>query len=372
MSGAPKVVSLTPAVFHLSDRVNEVSKTYGAHPIVPRGPRLAPLVLGARRGIVLALDAPSFEPILLTGTGSTAMAAVLASCLHPKERLLVIRNGAYGDRLIEYATRLGQPTVDMSLRYGERPSLDAIDSILEKNEADAIAVVYGGTSTCTLNPVAEIGALAKKHDKKLFVDGVSSLFVEPMDLEGWGIHAVMGSCNKGLHSHPNLTMALVRKDLLVEMENIPQRAPSLELLKIQKAQAVGSHPYTIDPMSLLQVDAALAHLASQGGVRGRNEIYLARCTILREGYERLGLSIARFDGMPLASIGTALHIPKGTTYDDLALRLSSDPVRDHVFEIYAAQGKLSSELFRIFHMGDYALEVYSIFLEALERALPAA
>jgi 2-aminoethylphosphonate-pyruvate transaminase len=92
---------------------------------------------------------------------------------------------------------------------------------------------------------------------------------------------------------------------------------------------------------------------------------------LREGYERLGLSIARFDGMPLASIGTALHIPKGTTYDDLALRLSSDPVRDHVFEIYAAQGKLSSELFRIFHMGDYAIEVYSIFLEALERALPA-
>lgn len=370
MSDAPKVVSLTPAVFHLSDPVNEVARTYGAHPIVPRGPRLAPLIHGVRRGIVEALEAPSFEAVLLTGTGSTAMGAVLASCLHPKERLLVVRNGAYGDRLHEYATRLGQPTVDLCLPYGERPDLEAIEAMAARAEIDAIAVVYGGTSTCTLNPLAEIGAIAKKYGKKLLVDGVSALFVEPMDLEGWGISAVMGSCNKGLHSHPNLTMALVRKDLLVEMETIPQRAPSLELAKIQKAQAAGSHPYTIDPMSLLMVDAALAHLASQGGVRGRNAIYRERCELLRPGYERLGLRVARWKDMPLGSIGTALHIPSGTTYDELAARLSTEVVRGHVFEIYAAQGKLSSELFRIFHMGDYPLEVYAIFLEALERVLP--
>ena len=31
-----KVVSLTPAVFHLPEAVNEVSRTYGVNPIVPR------------------------------------------------------------------------------------------------------------------------------------------------------------------------------------------------------------------------------------------------------------------------------------------------------------------------------------------------
>ena len=34
---APRVVSLTPAVFHLSEAVNYVSRTYGEAPIVPRG-----------------------------------------------------------------------------------------------------------------------------------------------------------------------------------------------------------------------------------------------------------------------------------------------------------------------------------------------
>jgi 2-aminoethylphosphonate-pyruvate transaminase len=230
-------------------------------------------------------------------------------------------------------------------------------------------MVYGGTSTCTLNPVPEVGEIAKRHGKKFLVDGVSSLFVEPMDLSAWGIHAVMGSCNKGLHSHPNLTAALVRRDLLADMERIAPRAPSLELYKVWKAQKGGAHPYTIDPMSICQVNAALDYLAEIGGVAGRHAIYQKRCSLLRAGYERLGLSIARWKDMPLLSIGTALHIPSGTTYAKMADRLANEPVDGYTFEIYSAQGKLSDKLFRIFHMGEYPLEVYDIFLKSLARVV---
>jgi 2-aminoethylphosphonate-pyruvate transaminase len=365
----PTVVSLTPAVFHLPEAVNRVSQEYGKSPIVPRGPAFAPLLARAREGICAALSASDYEAVLLTGSGSTAMAAVLGSCLTPAERLLVVRNGAYGDRLLEFARTLGQPILDIESPYGERPDLARIEEACAKDEADAIAVVYGGTSTCTLNPVPEIGAIAAKYGKKLLVDGVSALFVEPMDLAGWGIHAVMGSCNKGLHSHPNLTVALVRKDLLAAMEKIPPRAPSLELFKLWRAQKGGSHPYTIDPMSICQVNAALDHLESIGGVAGRHAIYRQRCDLLRAGYERLGLTIARWKDQPLISIGTALHIPAGQTYAKMADRLSSEPVDDHTFEIYSAQGKLSDRLFRIFHMGEYPLSVYDTFLRALARVV---
>lgn len=366
---SPRVVSLTPAVFHLSEAVNQVSRTYGENPIVPRGPRLKPLIERVRRGIQEALGAPDHEPVLLTGSGSTAMAAVLGSCMRPDERLLVIRNGAYGDRILEFANTLRQPVVDMCLPYGERPDLAMVEEILAADRVDAIAMVYGGTSTCTLNPVPEIGALAKKYGKKLLVDGISALFVEPMDLDGWNIAAVMGSCNKGLHSHPNLTMALVRKDLMAAMEHVAPRAPSLELYKLWRAQVGGSHPYTIDPMSLCQVEAALGYLKENGGVAGRHAAYQRRCEVLRPGYERLGLQIARWEGQPLTVIGTALHIPAGRTYEAMAQRLATEPVEGHVFEIYAAQGKLSDKLFRIFNMGDYPLDVYEIFLRALARVV---
>jgi 2-aminoethylphosphonate-pyruvate transaminase len=369
MSDSPRVVSLTPAVFHLPEAVNRVSRAYGESPIVPRGPRLRPLLDKVRRGIVEAVGALDHEAVLLTGTGSTAIAAVLGSCLREDERLLVVRNGAYGDRILEYAQTLRQPVVDMSLPYGERPDLGAIEAVLARGDVSAVAMVYGGTSSCTLNPVPEVGALARKYGKKLLVDGVSALFIEPMDLDAWGVAAVMGSCNKGLHSHPNLTMALVRKDLLTEMARIPPRAPNLELYKIWRAQQGGAHPYTIDPMSLCQVSAALDHLAAIGGVAGRHAIYQERCGILRPGYERLGLRIARWEGMPLQSIGTALHIPAVKTYEEMAGRLATEPVEGHVFEIYAAQGKLSDKLFRIFHMGEYPREAYEVFLKALARVV---
>src|SRR5690606_28311741 len=104
-----KLVSMTPAVFHLPPRVAAVTKGYDDAPIVPRGPRLKPLLDGVRRRIVEALGAEGYEAVVLTGTGSTAMAAVLGSCLHTDERLLVVRNGAYGDRILEFARRLEQP-----------------------------------------------------------------------------------------------------------------------------------------------------------------------------------------------------------------------------------------------------------------------
>ncbi len=362
-----KVVSLTPAVFHLPDRVNAVSRSYGANPIVPRGPRFGPLLERVRVGIPHALGAPNHEAVLMTGTGSTAMAAVLGSCLRSDERLLVIRNGAYGDRILEFARALGQPVVDMELPYGVRPDLAAVDAAMA--DVDAVAMVHGGTSTCTLNPVAEVGAIARRHGKKFLMDGVSTLFVEPIDLDAWNVAAVMGSCNKGLHSHPNLTCAVVRRDLLTEMATIPARAPNLELHKTWKAQAGGSHPYTIDAMSVLQVAAALDALEDEGGVAGRHAIYNARAALLRSGYEQLGLRIARFEGQPLQAIGTMLEIPEGHTYGELAERLAATPVDGMVFEIYSAQGKLSSKYLRIFHMGHYPLEAYAVFLKALGTAL---
>lgn len=363
----PTVVSLTPAVFHLPAKVNAVSQTYGRNPIVPRGPKFRPLLERVRRGLTEALGCPNHEAILLTGSGSSAMAAVIGSCLHKNERLLVIRNGGYGDRILEFAQTVGQPVVDLSLPYGERPDMAQVESLM--SACDAVAMVHGGTSTCTLNPVAEVGALTRKHGKKFLIDGISTLFIEPVDLDAWNVAAVMGSCNKGLHSHPNMTCAIVRKDLLADMEHIVPRAPSLELHKTWKSQVGGAHPYTIDAMSVSQVGAALEALHDEGGVAGRRAIYESRCQLLRAGYDALGLEIARFEGQPLHPIGTMLAIPKSTTYAALADRLASTVVDGMVFEIYSAQGKLSDRYFRLFHMGEYPLEAYRVFLRALAAAL---
>ncbi|MFP6639534.1 MAG: aminotransferase class V-fold PLP-dependent enzyme, partial [Myxococcota bacterium] len=248
--------------------------------------------------------------------------------------------------------------------------LAEIERLATQNDVDAIGLVHGATSTCSLNPVDEVGSLAKRLKKTFLVDGIASLFVEEIDLEATGVDVMIGSTNKGLHSNPDLAFVLVAKPLLEEACGRPGRIPYLDLGEAWRAQQSGGHPYTINIRALLEAEAALDTLADEGGVRGRVATYRARNSLLREGYLGMGLEIFELPGMPLQNIGTALWLPKGIEYTALADALASwDDGGDECYEIYSAQGRLADRVFRIFNMGDYPIETYARFLVALETCL---
>lgn len=364
-----KRVSLTPAVFHLPAEVNAVAPRYADNPVVPRGPGLAPVLARLQSRIPQALGcAPSHRPVFMTSSGSGAIAAALASVVDERG-ILVVSNGAYGERQARFARQMGLRTVEHALEYGERPDAERVAELARTHGVGAIGLVHGATSTCSLNPVQEIGQVAHSLGLTFVVDAIASMFVEELDVQGWHIDALIGSVNKALHSHPDLAFVLLGEACLERTLSRPARVPYLDLGELWRAQSQGSHPYTINVRALLEVDAALDALAREGGVSGRRAIYAARAGLLRDGYARLGLERFERPGMPLQHIGTALHLPQGLSYEALAARLADAGQGDEAYEIYSAQGKLSGSVFRIFHMGEYELATYERFLRALARAL---
>ena len=371
-----KNISLTPAVFHLPDRVNAVAPEYAKNPIVPRGPRLAPVLDRVQSKIRGALGCDeTHDPVILTCSGSGAIAAGLGSCIRSRDpgrapRILVISNGAYGERQARYAEQIGLTTTHYALEYGERPDLAEIERLATKNDVDAIGLVHGATSTCSLNPMVEIGTLAKRLGKTYLVDGIASLFVEEIDLEAAGVDIMIGSTNKGLHSNPDLAFVLVAKPLLEEICAEKGRIPYLDIGEAWKAQRAGGHPYTINIRALLEFEAALDALNEEGGVAGRISIYRTRNQILRDGYQKMGLRLFEHPGMPLQNIGTALYLPEGVQYSALADQLAEwNDGGGECYEIYSAQGRLADRVFRIFNMGNYETETYRRFLVALAHCL---
>lgn len=371
-----KNISLTPAVFHLPDRVNAVAPEYAKNPIVPRGPRLAPVLDRVQSKIRGALGCDeTHDPVILTCSGSGAIAAGLGSCIRSRDpgrapRILVISNGAYGERQARYAEQIGLTTTHYALEYGERPDLAEIERLATKNDVDAIGLVHGATSTCSLNPMVEIGTLAKRLGKTYLVDGIASLFVEEIDLEAAGVDVMIGSTNKGLHSNPDLAFVLVAKPLLEEICAEKGRIPYLDIGEAWKAQRAGGHPYTINIRALLEFEAALDALNEEGGVAGRISIYRTRNQILRDGYQEIGLRLFEHPGMPLQNIGTALYLPEGVQYSALADQLAEwSDGSGECYEIYSAQGRLADRVFRIFNMGNYETETYRRFLVALAHCL---
>lgn len=365
-----KRVSLTPAVFHISKPVNEIASVYAGQPIVPRGPALKPILDRLRKKTAEQLDVlDTHETIILTCSGSGAIAAAIGSCIDDKPAL-IIANDAYGERQAQFCQQLGIKTIIYSMDPGLKPKIEEIEKLVKENNVGTIGMVHGCTSVGLLNPVSEVGALTEKLGLRFIVDAIASVFVEEINVKGWSIDTLICSTNKGLHSNPDLAFCMVKKDYLDQMASYPGRIPYLDLRKTWEKQKDGSHPYTINIRALLEFEAALDDFVERGGLNARIKMYQDRLAILRTAYEKIGLKTFLREGMEQQNIGTALYLPAGVDYESLASALANwDNGDGECYEIYSAQGELSGKIFRVFNMGEYDLETYQRFINALEVSI---
>jgi len=68
--------------------------------------------------------------------------------------------------------------------------------------------------------------------------------------------------------------------------------------------------------------------------------------------------------VPLSNALTAFRLPRGFSYDAL-----HDALKEHNYIIYAGQGHLGAEVFRIATMGELSLAALRDFLAMLEEVL---
>ena len=364
-----KKISLTPAIFHLPEAVNRIAADYCRNPMMPRGIDFPPLLSRLRKKLADSLDvAETHSPVLFLSSGSGAIAAAMGCCVD-KDGILIVSNGPYGERMANFSRTYGNQTFHYELEYGQRPETEQIESLIRIHKPSSVGIVHGATGSCSLNPVEEIAGVVKRYGLKLYVDCISSAFVEEIDVRGWGIDVLIGSSNKGLHSTPGIGFVLIDNDFLDEIVRFHPNTPFFNVVENHEKQKKGQFPFTIDPRLLLEMEAALDEFFDRGGLEGRMKTYRERNGYLRKEFERLGLEFFQKDGMPLQNIGTALMIPPYADYGTLAYELENFAEHGESYVIYSAQSKLSGSVFRVFNMGEYEMQSYVNFIDALEKTL---
>ena len=112
-----------------------------------------------------------YTSILLQGSGTYCVEAVIGSVIKPGDKLLILSNGAYGDRMGNIAEYHGISYDMLAFDETEQVSVSYVDDYLSHNaEITHVAVVHCETTTGVLNPLKEIAHLVKMHGKKLIVD----------------------------------------------------------------------------------------------------------------------------------------------------------------------------------------------------------
>jgi len=233
-----------------------------------------------------------FEAILMQGSGTFGVESVLASVIPPQGKLLVLANGAYGERMLQMASCLKIATTVLRVPESETPKLAELRAALAADSAIThVAAVHCETTTGILNPIAEIGNITKSQGRTFIVDAMSSFGAIPINFAAAGIDFLISSANKCLEGVPGFSFVIGRRDLLLASEGWA-RSLSLDLLGQWKGfEKNGQFRYTPPTHSILAFEQALRELELEGGIVARGARYAANHRALVEGMERLGFRI---------------------------------------------------------------------------------
>ena len=135
-----------------------------------------------------SVDPGAYTAVLMQGSGTFAIESVIGSALPHDGRLLVLANGAYGERIARIASVLGIDHDVMRSPEDRTPDPTDVDARLARDRAiTLVAYVHCETTSGILNPIETIGAVVRQHGRCSFVDAMSSFGATPIDFEAAGI-----------------------------------------------------------------------------------------------------------------------------------------------------------------------------------------
>jgi len=234
-------------------------------------------------------DPDEYTAVLMQGSGTFGLEAVVSSTVPPDGKLLVIINGAYGKRIAKIASVLKIDTVTLEYPENTTPDLEEIDDTLKaEQEITNVSVVHCETTTGIINPIREIGKFVAKSGAKYFVDAMSSFGAVPVNLAECNIDYLVSSANKCIEGVPGFSFILCKLSSLKETAGYA-RSLSFDLLaQYQGFEKNGQFRFTPPTHALAAFRRALAEMEIEGGVPGRAERYRKNYETLVAGMRQMG------------------------------------------------------------------------------------
>ncbi|HRQ15866.1 MAG TPA: 2-aminoethylphosphonate--pyruvate transaminase [Agriterribacter sp.] len=306
-----------------------------------------------------------YECVIIQGSGTFAVESVISSVVGEKDRLLILANGAYGERIVKMAGihRLNH----VVLRFDEDTIVtpEATEAFLQSHpDITHVACIHSETTTGLFNPVTAIGAVCKQYGKVFIVDAMSSFGGVAMDMKAMQIDFLVSSSNKCIEGVPGFAFALCKRG---ELEKAKGQARSLSLdLYDQWAglEASGQFRFTPPTLSLMAFRQAMKELEEEGGIPAREQRYKANKQTLDEGMTALGFKQYLKPEIQGHIISSFLY-PSDPAFN---FELFYEKLNKRGFVIYP--GKLSkANAFRIGNIGQIFPDDVKALLIAIEEVL---
>ena len=307
----------------------------------------------------------AYTILLITGSGTAANEAVISSFFSSDDEVLLISNGEFGGRLAELLRIYDVKADILNYEWGQLPDVSEIEAKLKNNQRiTTIMMVFHETSTSVINPVQKVGQLAQRYGKTFFVDGVSAVGGEDLDVVRDHIDFCTCSSNKCLASFAGVGIICAKISKLEATHNNKSKVAYLNLHRLyHMSKALHQTPNTPSVTMFIALQAAAERLLNEGLEEQINRH--KRCAqIIRHGVRKMGLELLVDDSIASNTV-SSVFLPA-----EIPAQKFIDTMEEKGFTVYAGKGPLKPKnMFQIANMGEVNEEMCNIFLEKMQETL---
>lgn len=151
------------------------------------------------------------DVFLMDSSGTGAMEAAVSSTVAPGEKILVLANGLFGERIATIAQSYRLEVEVLSFPTTGPVDPEALRSRLRQGTEGiaAVGAVYSESQNGILNPIREVAAVCGEFGIPLIVDTVSALGGVAFDMDGWGVDIAVSATQKCLGGVVGMSMIAV-------------------------------------------------------------------------------------------------------------------------------------------------------------------
>ncbi|WP_428664403.1 2-aminoethylphosphonate--pyruvate transaminase [Reyranella sp.] len=270
------------------------------------------------------------------GSGTFAVEAMITTFVPKSGKLLVLINGAYGQRARKIAEIAGRAVVVHETPEDRPPDIAALDALLSADpDITHVFAVHCETTSGILNPIEDVARLAAGHGRRLLVDSMSAFGALEIDARKVQYDALAASSNKCLEGVPGLGFVVCRKTALAECKG---NATTLVLDLFDQAEGfakTGQYRFTPPIHVIVALGKAIEEHAAEGGVAGRGRRYRENAKVLIDGMRALGFRTLLGEKLQ-APIIVTFHMPSDPKF---VFQRFYDGLKDRGYVIYP--GKLT-------------------------------
>lgn len=281
--------------------------------------------------------------IPLQGSGTFAVEAALGTLVPRTGKLLVLENGAYGQRMSKIARAIGRDVVILSWPDGVAVDALAVKAKLQADPAIThIGLIHCETATGLLNPLPEIARIANDAGCELIVDAMSSFGALDIDVQALNLCAVIAASGKCLEGVPGMGF-VIAKTAAIALAHGNSPSLALDLAdQYEYLQRTGQWRFTPPTHVVAALRAALDQYQAEGGRSTRLERYTSNAKVLIERLKSAGLKLFLNENLQ-APIILTFHAPAHPHYQFTTFY---NAMRERGFVLYP--GKLTQiETFRV-------------------------